>query len=380
MRRFGASRTVALVPAAVVALSGDNVFLEHALLTETLWGFSIALGLYALARAHDQGSVGWLAGAGALLACSAFVRNTSLALPPLAGVWAAVALGGPARWRLCAMSVLCSCRPWLCWARTWRSRTPSASTTAWSSAAATSSTCAWRRSPTAPASGLPQRRRGCARRPRPTSAGDPSTTAGSTTRRLSARSTGPGRPRRRSGAFARRAILHQPLDYARAVLKDEVRYFAPHTGVDRPDSGATPEEMSFGHTDPVAQPGPREVVAANYRRVYSGVGRPKAPGAAFAALSAYQEVFRVGGLVLAAVAALIAAGLALGRGRRRAVVALLAAFALAMYGLAPLTLTYDARYGVTPAPLAAAAAALAVGALLERLRSPDGDRELADGR
>jgi hypothetical protein len=379
MRRFGASRGVALVPAAVVALSGDNVFLEHALLTETLWGFSIAVGLYALARAYDQGSEGWLAGAGALLACSALVRNTSLALLPVAAAWAAVALGGPARQRLRTLGAvlvpavavlgayvalahavgqhdgLVERGGYLLYMRV----APFADCRRFSPPAATSRLC----EATPPGQRLGPLHYGGFDNPAPVN----------TQYRV--------RPSAAElGDFARSAILHQPLDYARAVLRDELRYFAPHASVERPDSGARPEDMSFSHTDPVAQPGPREVVAANYRLVYSGVGRPKAPGAGFAVLSGYQEVLRVGGLALAAVAALIVAGLALGRGRPRAVAALLAAFALAMYGLPPLTLTYDVRYGVTPAPLAAAAAALAAAMLIERRRARSAGGQAAAGR
>src|SRR5205823_4638029 len=49
-RRIGASRGLALVPAAVVLFSGDQLFLEHALLSETLWALFLAGAVYALVR------------------------------------------------------------------------------------------------------------------------------------------------------------------------------------------------------------------------------------------------------------------------------------------------------------------------------------------
>lgn len=367
MRRLGASRITALVPAAVVALSGDNVFLEHALLTETLWSFVIALGFYALARAYDGGGIGWLAASGALLGCSALVRNTSLLLPVLGAAWLAAVLGGPLRQRLRVAGLLLA---------------PAAAVILGYVALAHA---------LGPHDGLFERSgdllymrvapfADCHRfRPPRSSAGlcDPTSPDqrpgplhyGGFDNPAPVNTSYTTRPSPAVlGSFARAAIVHQPLDYLHAVALDEVRYVLPHAGVHRPDSGARPEEMSFGHVGPFAQPATREEQAAKYRLVYSGVGRPRAPGASFDVLGAYQGAMRVGGLVLAAVVASIAAGLALGRGRLRQVAVLPASFALAMYALPPLLLTYDVRYGVTPAPYACAAAALGLASWRTRKR------------
>ena len=359
MRRLGASRLTALVPAAVVALSGDNVFLEHALLTETLWGFVIALGFYALARAYDGRGIGWLAAAGALLGCSALVRNTSLLLPVLAAAWLAVVLGGPLRQRLRIAGVVLAPAVAVILGYVVLAHALGPHDGLFERSGdllymrvAPFADC-HRFRPPAGSAGLCEAT-SPDQRPGPLHYGGFDSPAPVKTNYATRPSPAV------LGAFARTAIVHQPVDYLHAVALDEVRYLLPHAGVHRPDSGARPEEMSFGHTEPFAQPATREEQAAKYRLVYSGVGRPRAPGGSFDLLGAYQGVMRAGGLVLVVAAASIAAGLALGRGRLRLVALLPASFALTMYALPPLLLTYDVRYGVTPAPYLCAAAALAL--------------------
>src|SRR4051812_29130058 len=48
--RLGAPRALGLVPAAVVALSGDVAFVEHSPLSEPLFAFLVALAAYASVR------------------------------------------------------------------------------------------------------------------------------------------------------------------------------------------------------------------------------------------------------------------------------------------------------------------------------------------
>jgi hypothetical protein len=100
--RAGGPALLGLVPAAVVALGGDGVFLEHAPLSEPLFIFLIALGLYAATRAAGSGHLGWPALAGLALALSATVRVVGLALLPVVGVWMLLAGHGPFRRRLVA--------------------------------------------------------------------------------------------------------------------------------------------------------------------------------------------------------------------------------------------------------------------------------------
>jgi hypothetical protein len=102
LRRLGAPVWSACIPAGVVLLSGDQLYMEHTLLSEA-GGFLplVTGGLYAGVRAlDDERRLAWLALAGALLAGAALYRNVGLVLPPALALWALAAMPGGARARL----------------------------------------------------------------------------------------------------------------------------------------------------------------------------------------------------------------------------------------------------------------------------------------
>jgi hypothetical protein len=105
--RTGVPRWLGLVPAGVVALGGDQMFLEHSPLTEAPFTFLIALALYACVRATERApaSWAWAAGAGAALACSASVRVVGLAVIPVVLLWLAVASDDRVRRRVATAAV-----------------------------------------------------------------------------------------------------------------------------------------------------------------------------------------------------------------------------------------------------------------------------------
>lgn len=381
VRRFGAPAWLAVVPAAVAALGGDQIFLEHAVLTEAIWPFTIALGLFALARAYTARSMRGLMAAGALLALPALVRSTGLVVPVVAVVWVVAAFGGP-----------------------WRTRLRAAAALGLVAGAVIGGYVGLARSTGGGHDGLLERG-GFSLYMRVAPFADcrrfhpPAGTAGLCESSPPGARPGPGHygfnpesPLRREygmrvpssllGDFARRVILHQPLDYLRAVARDEARLVAPDAGRRRLEEGARPEDMSFARSEPFGQgpPGaqaPREAIAAAYASIYTGVGAPRAPGAGFEALGVYQDAFRLDGLLLIAAVALTVAGLARGRGPARAGAALFAALALLLDAIPPAVLQANLRFASTPQALAAAAAALAAAALLERGRGsgePTGDR------
>src|SRR3954452_19923346 len=89
--RAGAPRLFGLIPAAVVALGGDGIFLEHAPISESLFIFLVAVALYAGVRSLEGAQLRWPLMLGAALALAAAVRVVALPLLPLAGVWLLVA-------------------------------------------------------------------------------------------------------------------------------------------------------------------------------------------------------------------------------------------------------------------------------------------------
>ncbi len=84
VRRLGAPRWVAVVPAAVILLSLDVIYFEHTLLSEALFALLAMASLYALARSLGGTAVAWAAAAGLLAALATTVRGAGLfAIPVL---------------------------------------------------------------------------------------------------------------------------------------------------------------------------------------------------------------------------------------------------------------------------------------------------------
>jgi hypothetical protein len=109
--RAGAPRLAGLVPAAIVALGGDQMFLEHSPLSETPFTFLVALALYAAVRTRRGVAAGgwrlasWAGVAGIALACAASVRVVGLALLPVFVAWLALSSSGDWRRRAATATV-----------------------------------------------------------------------------------------------------------------------------------------------------------------------------------------------------------------------------------------------------------------------------------
>src|SRR5947209_2022706 len=104
-RRLGASAGLALVPAAVVWLCGDELFLEHAPLSEAVFTALLAAVLYCGVRCLDGGAR-WPVATGVLSVACLAVRSVALPLPLLIIGWLAV-VPGPSRlpaWRRSALA------------------------------------------------------------------------------------------------------------------------------------------------------------------------------------------------------------------------------------------------------------------------------------
>src|SRR3954468_3323188 len=84
--RAGAPRVFGLIPAAVLALGGDGIFLEHAPISEPLFIFLVAVALYLGVRSLEGAQLRWPLMLGATLAVAAGVRVVALPLLPLVGI------------------------------------------------------------------------------------------------------------------------------------------------------------------------------------------------------------------------------------------------------------------------------------------------------
>jgi hypothetical protein len=98
--RAGAPRLLGVLPAAVVALGGDGIFLEHSPISESLFIFLVAIALYAGVRALEGRSLAWPFALGAAIALASSVRVVALPLLPLAAGCVLAGTGPSMRRRL----------------------------------------------------------------------------------------------------------------------------------------------------------------------------------------------------------------------------------------------------------------------------------------
>jgi Dolichyl-phosphate-mannose-protein mannosyltransferase len=87
-RRVTGSAWAGLVPAAIVLLGADLIYLEHAIMSESWAVLGISLGLYAAVRAFDQPEPWWRWPllAGSALALAVTIRTAALFMIPVAAL------------------------------------------------------------------------------------------------------------------------------------------------------------------------------------------------------------------------------------------------------------------------------------------------------
>src|SRR3954470_14113210 len=103
--RAGAPRLLGVLPAAVVALGGDGIFLEHSPISESLFIFLVAVALYAGVRSLEGAQLRWPLMLGATLAVAAGVRVVALPLLPLVGICLFAFAAAPLRRRAALVAV-----------------------------------------------------------------------------------------------------------------------------------------------------------------------------------------------------------------------------------------------------------------------------------
>ncbi len=167
-------------------------------------------------------------------------------------------------------------------------------------------------------------------------------------------------------AFARAAILHQPLDYLRNVGDDLARYWSSDTHT-RPLAGASYDRWSAD----LDRPGPiPELIGDWYPTL-----RPEAHAGTLDVLRDWERRTRLEGPALVLLVLLVLLGLPLARGPRLAVGVLFAAVSVLLL-VGPVASTFfDARFAVPGYGPLAAAGAIGAASLSVRARAwQDGRR------
>ena len=355
VRRPGAPPLAALVPAAVVALNGDTVFLEHSPLSEPLFMFLTALAGYAALRALDDTRAAWPVVIGVTLAYATTVRVVGIVLLPVFALWllryrrraaviasaTALALLGAyqaAEYASIGQTGLSRHGSWHLYARV----AGFADCSRFAPPADTRVVC----------ERAPRARRGTVdeylfkpwRSPAFRAFGDPFQSSEQHVAAL--------------GAFARTAIVHQPLDYLGEVGGDLLRYVAPEH-LRRFGGGPSYADLVG---EPILANPLYESQGLASTAAYYGEDAFYADAGALRALRRYEAATRLQGpvFVLLALLSLMAPFTLRGRARAAAVLFGLTGWALLVLPVA--TLEFSGRTAIPGfGPLAAAAALGACG-------------------
>jgi hypothetical protein len=337
MSRLGLRRWIACLPAAVVFLSGDQLYLEHQLIADSFFIFLAIAGLGAAVAWMSGEKPGWLAVASVLLAMAALTRSVGVVCLPILLLVATATVKGSLRHRGMTLAVallpgvavfvfyfaafklahgeyagLTDMSGWNLYSRV----APFADCREFTPPQGTATLCE-----ASPSS----------QRPGPYGyVWD----ANSIARRHFAL-----RPNDKLKAFSWQVVLHQPGDYLEAVGIDLLRYIEPSIVAPRGYSGQPPEILSFTWRDLSVERLVVKSLAKKYRgtTVHLHGGR---------ILGAYQNLFRVGGLALAALIAFTLVGMIWSRGQIRFALILFGLNGLCLYIIPVLTISYDFRYGI----------------------------------
>lgn len=347
--RAGGPRWVAVIAGGVVALNGDQIFLEHTLLSDVLFQFFVFGALYCAASALETRKPAWLVLTGAALGAACVVRSAGLVLIPLLALLVAVS-GRTRQVRHATVAALLVVAPALALLTAdaaLRAATTSLSglspTSGWSLYARTAqfADCSKFNPP-------PGTRALCESTP-PAVRPGPTFYASfdqSPAKRLFG---APPAGNDALEAFARAAIVNQPFAYARAVGIDVLRYVKPDLSR-RPSAGLGPEALAMRRADP-------EVTisaTARLRSYYDPFVARMGPGADV--LRRYQQIVRFHGVLYALAFALVVTGLAVGSSSGRMLIALYGGVGVALIVFSAAVLTYNPRYGLPASgPLAVAA-------------------------
>jgi hypothetical protein len=363
VRRCGGPRWLGLAPAAIIALGGDELFLEHSALSDTLFIFLISAMLYCALRA-SQGRVRWAALAGLSAGLCVWDRLAGLAMVAVIALWLCFGAGRPTR-RTIAVGVLslvvslASLGVYVEWRHAASGLSGLTTNGAWN--------LYGRVAPWADCTKFTPPKGTQALCKKPNWPPDFHAVAGTYI-------FGPGSPAQRllgppfrvstyphAMAVLRRwseaAVLGQPLDYLHAVWLDTIRLIAPNH---RSYGDMSADELIASLSSPNA-PG-----AEWQSLLYPG--DPVVPRGNIGPLKKWERITRVDGVWMLILFALCLAGPWLLRGRARRGMTLFAVTALVLMFFPILVSGYDYRYVIPAFGPLLAAGALAAWGLAVRLR------------
>jgi hypothetical protein len=96
VRRCGGPRGLGLAPAAIIALGGDELFMEHSALSESVFIFLLSAMLYCAVRA-SQSTARWAALAGLCAGLGVWDRIAGVAMIAVIALWLLFSAGRPSR-------------------------------------------------------------------------------------------------------------------------------------------------------------------------------------------------------------------------------------------------------------------------------------------
>jgi hypothetical protein len=372
VRHLTGRRWLPVLPAAVVVLSGDQILLEHSLLTESLYTFLVtgAVCAVVIGTTSARGTPLLVAG-GVALGAATTVRTVAIPIIGLVVAWMLLAVAGSflSRLRTTAWAVGPAVAIFLTFivlqgtlggvwgvsrAAGWALYTrvaPIADCSEFDEPEGTEFLCEEKPSfSDQPGQG----------RPGPgyyQFVGGPSIDRFGNPFEVGLRGTST------LEEFAVAVLVHQPLDYAREVGRDMVRYIVPTAGYDRAYSGAGSDELDVSRRAP-----PIEELTVETAEAVGFEADPVDVDDGVHALQDLQRATRIEGIALVALLVLAATALAIGRGTVRLAALLLGAAAIAQAFVPVASISWGFRYGVPGLGPLAAAAALGIHAYLERVR------------
>ena len=333
MRRLGVVRAIACIPAAIPLLSGDHLYLEHTVMADHLTIFLTAGGIWAvICGLVPKLHLRWLAIASTLLAIAALTRSVGVVLLPVLVL--CTALWGKKSFRTRCAAVGAALLPgvgvfalyiggfylahgqylgltdmsgWNLYARV----APFADCKKFTPPQGTAILCEERPSSNRPGPFGYVWDLECVARKR--------------------FELGP-KTGVKLGEFAKRAIIHQPLDYAGWVVIDLVKYIDPAIAPRRVYDATPREVLSFGWRDGTIENQVVNAMSHSYKGTHVRLHWQYL-------LAFYQNLSRPSGLTLAAFFVLTLIGLVKARGEIRLGITLFGLSSFGLYLIPVLTLS-----------------------------------------